>query len=510
LNDSLANAFSIECLQNEYSHIKSAFLTVNSSTGFSKDENPKENITASDEENNNIFHPPSPSLATVLSLSNLKLKPIRCKSKKIYKKKSRYRLSSIYNINPVAYDDCSSPIDLSIEYPHDESFISLDHNDSKDSGHSEETLNINTSSDSVLLKHDESSGLDTSITDSDTTVVNHSKHNRSKSLPETNTIFSTIGTMKNSNLFHQFDDDHELRSNRLNHFISQPNLYLGLPLRNEITNIPHSPTLDVDLIDIDDVSLFSDEEVSPTETTIDDNYDNYLRRSKMNLIQDLSLIEKSKLHDSILSTKPNRIPESSKFHNPISTIKISNPTVEPTIENLDTGTIHCKGIKRVSFDLKEDPKQLLSDMITRNNENLMHLASEPMSLSPKPSLIDIFNLTLSSPSSSNSSNLRTPTRRHSSTEDWTNNLLHFINPKDETPEKIRELKMKPKSKPITADNDVQLKRKPIRIPGSHSRLTIGPGNTRIINHGISSPFRKPISSKISHASLREALSQSMM
>src|SRR5699024_5991290 len=92
LNDDLANAFSMECLQNEYSHVKLAFQSVNSN-GFSIDKKSKVNINSNDEINN-IPDQPSPTLATVLSLSNLKLKPIRCKSKKIYKKKSRYRLSS--------------------------------------------------------------------------------------------------------------------------------------------------------------------------------------------------------------------------------------------------------------------------------------------------------------------------------------------------------------------------------------------------------------------------------
>lgn len=478
----------------------------------------------------------TPTLSNKLSLSNLKLKPIRCNNKKVYKKKSCYRLSSIYNINPIAYDELNSTDCFNSPTQNYDDFDNNDCNNHEDkhtpylqdlkydtpSRHSKRINDFDNIS--TEISHDDNNNFENYQDDSTVTTVdnnsclNPKSRNRSNSLPEANTssLFSSFALMKPSNIFSHYESQN-LRNTRLQHFISQRELR---PQTTDITDFNDVLLSSKNNIqDIDDISIFSDEEDQFENENQEFSFNSYLRQSRNNLLENFpNTPKKSSLHDSVLSKPTITVASSFKFNNPGKSIKLSTPTVEPTLANLDTGAIQMKDIKRKCSNIKDDPKIILNDFILRNNKTVQKYCPNdtPKSpkISPKPSLMDIlqFNSASSAKSEQIKSNTQ-PTRRHSasgSIDAWASNLLHLVNSsKEEIPQKIRELKAQSIIKPISVENNIQKKRKPIRIPGSQSRLIIELRNTKII-HGESSPFRRPVISKVRHTSLHEALSQSML
>lgn len=90
LNESFTNETTFLNLTKEYNYMLDTFRHHN------------ERFSTTVEENHQVVEPQQKKeLQAMLSISNLNLRPLRCKDRKVEKKKSRYRLSSAYTLNPV-------------------------------------------------------------------------------------------------------------------------------------------------------------------------------------------------------------------------------------------------------------------------------------------------------------------------------------------------------------------------------------------------------------------------
>lgn len=89
VNEYSTNLGSLDILHSEYDHLLSSFRRQNDWVQETSPSNSK--ATASQ---------PSASLRNMLSILNLELKPIKCRSTKVSKQKSKYRLSA-FNFNPI-------------------------------------------------------------------------------------------------------------------------------------------------------------------------------------------------------------------------------------------------------------------------------------------------------------------------------------------------------------------------------------------------------------------------
>ncbi|KAK6200018.1 uncharacterized protein RJT21DRAFT_38784 [Scheffersomyces amazonensis] len=544
-------------------------------------------------------------ISNKISVSNLQLKPIRCNSKKVYKRKSKYRLSGIFNVNPVSISTSNNNNNSTINSNNNTTSNTTTNSNSTSNSVPELVSSSSTNNSSLLnnsdldLDLDLNLNLDMGITnqlDTDTETIatlptspgsekfynynyNYNcnyKHHRSNSLPEANS----------SGLF-AFptppDNDEQLRINRLKHFISFGNLHdlhhspaLEEP-EPETASINLNSTIELDNLSIcSEVSTISPPTTMTTKHLQSDTFENYLRKSHIDLQQSFpNILRKSSSFDSFLSEAfeeppppPPPHPQTYRIHNPIENIHLSTSQFELATET--TEPIYSRKKKRVTFE-DDDPKRKLSDIILAN-ENIKKQMAAPPSPSPSPTSSSNSNSTPSTPTKSKSNSKSTnfsslfglslisPKRDPSTTSDGsttttTTNTIEFFgksltdslmnlvstptpptksksksNSKSNsnsngTPDKIRDLKRrsrqfdKSKSKSlsisISIPNDNQSKRLPIRIPkpngGAYSSsLTIGPNHTTIIHHGESSVFRKPVMSKVSHQSLREALSQSLL
>ncbi|ODV78795.1 uncharacterized protein CANTADRAFT_26732 [Suhomyces tanzawaensis NRRL Y-17324] len=367
---------------------------------------------------------------------------------------------------------------------------------------------------------------------------------RSNSLPETPAsanVFTRLGTMKHTNILSEFDTEiaeEKLRFHRLKHFITFGNLQEGdhfKHLHNDYSKSPTRPVVSAinldDHTDFDNLSMVSDiSDYSPerTDSAFEDgelnDFEKYLRGSRFDLNNAFPHLYKSNSQDSVFQAytrfpQPSA-PSSYKFHNPAENIQLSTSnTVMPTIEQIHFSSQRTSRERESSK--VEDPKKILSDVIMRNDQSIKKpTVSTPESSPSKLSKnsFSLFNFTLNSPKKQAAI---FPERRKSIdniSKSLTDSFLSLVNTSQSkshtsTPEKIRQLKIQAKeAKPIRIKSDYQVKRMPIRIPrndGCHSKLTIGPNHTKVINHGESSMFKKPLITKISHNSLREALSGSL-
>ncbi|KAI5958023.1 hypothetical protein KGF57_002831 [Candida theae] len=296
-----------------------------------------------------------PNLKKMISISNLQLKPMRCASsstaaptfpntittlsqpRSIQNKKSRYRLSSIYNINPVALDDndcinysntTSSLASASSSSPPSEDSDRMMKNSLSESV---ETIESQFSTHMSLNKHNElqndmtTTGDDDNDTkESDLTILPDQinaaasvpglhKHARSNSLPTT----SSIKSIDQIDLFKELDYSEDyLRFNRLKHFISISNLskrstkygtaeteeddiLFYQEFEKSLTPQQYFDNCDVSSV-ISDISYYSpekqqdethdevqerkDDTTGGDTTNLDfDTYSSFLRKSKLNL-----------------------------------------------------------------------------------------------------------------------------------------------------------------------------------------------------------------------------------
>ncbi|KAK6462605.1 hypothetical protein DFJ63DRAFT_313737 [Scheffersomyces coipomensis] len=623
-NDNVTNLTTFGNLAQEYKYLLQK-LSTNDYTMTSYEQIPRLNSMDVD------MVDVAPEVKHKVSLSNLQLKPIRCNSKKVYKKKSKYRLSGIFNINPIAYDDSSSFMIKNLENNLESSTNSSIQNtpiipqmrmststfeSSTMINNSDLDLNLHEGGDFKLnhnsndeddlnnnnVNHDTDTAATSPTLQGNDKMNLGTNHQRSSSLPEAHS--SGIFGFASSSLKSQEEDSDQLRINRLKHFISFGNLH-DLQMFDEVNEYQKSPTPSINLnspIDLDNLSICSDiSAFSPHNTNyrmlnnnnnnnnnnndknnnnnddddedqISDNFENYLRKSRIDLHEVFPhILKKSASFDSIFNSElfsdeeyyvkdvqqlpPTYLPAPSfvpsyKIHNPIENIQLSSSS---QLAALTKEAIYSRKKKRVTFE-DDDPKRTLSDIIL-GNENIkkqMQTPLPPVNEAPesplpttpsKSNFSSMFNFNLPSPSKNPF--MITPTKDQNNTpttntieligKSLTESFMNLVNtttvststpinkkpPKTKTitPEKIKQMKKKTKpGKSIAIPNDQQRKRMPIRIPsgggssgGNYaSSLTIGPNNTRIIQHGSSSVFRKPVMSRVSHQSLREALSQSLL
>lgn len=107
INDSVTSKTTLSNIALEFEFLRDQLLNNEKSDknmGFNIDDNCMEDTINTDEDSEEIERKLRPYLRTEPSISHLRLKPLRCPSKKISKKKSCYRLSSIYTLNPLITD----------------------------------------------------------------------------------------------------------------------------------------------------------------------------------------------------------------------------------------------------------------------------------------------------------------------------------------------------------------------------------------------------------------------
>lgn len=289
---------------------------------YEDEEEEKEDYFNEEESTSSTLEPPD--LKKMISISNLQLKPMRCalsssttapplQPRSIQKKKSRYRLSSIYNINPVALEEnailhsntTSSFASSSSSPPSEDSDRMMKNSLSQ----SFDTIESHFSNHTPLNKQDNlydvfSKEAEDEVTEilpnpSPASTTLH-KHARSNSLPT-----SSTKSIDQADLFKELDyQDDYLRFNRLRHFISISNL----PKRTKIGTTEEevgddlfyqefekslTPQQCLDNCDvcsvISDISYYSPEKQQDShgEENINnlefDTYSSFLRKSKLNL-----------------------------------------------------------------------------------------------------------------------------------------------------------------------------------------------------------------------------------
>lgn len=553
MNDDFTNKTSFENLSKEYKYLLEKYTNKNRNYVYHEDQ-PEEKKQIDQQTVS------TPGLKSAISISDLKLKPIRCLSSKISKKKSRYRLSHAYTLNPLLEDGASF---LPITEKEDDEVIGLAipqppnyHQDSLQTGSPGimESPNI---MDSTVIYQPRSFTNASLHPVNDVDTVSTSPPSQSQVRVKSNSLPATPITAQIDTLFRFTDFDEgcesreseleKLRTNRLRHFISYDH---GFTNNDMLKSSPKFyPVPDINHLDIDSISAYSDfsyhspdsdkkpsEESEQKKLGSDDDFDDfkrYLRRSRVDLNRVLPLtpIKKSNSHDSMFSSRRNTF----QFHNPITSVLVApkqhfiQPTIEAIYSNKDSGSHSLKA---------ESSSKLLSQVISQN---------DPPSISSTPTKksttsFKIFNI-LHSPSKSLSTSCAlteefddsASRRRNSLGKSLTENFRMLVNnnhqltpvgslpssmlykPKPSPPPKIKRLKNRNKLEPITMKNTMQNQRLPPPIDyrgprkdGYHSKLTIGPHKTKIIDHGDSSVFKKPLVSKVSHNSLREALSESFL
>ncbi|RLV92533.1 hypothetical protein JA1_003105 [Spathaspora sp. JA1] len=281
-----------------------------------------------------------PDVKKMISISNLKLKPIRCTSNTkslIQKKKSRYRLSAIYNINPIAYEEStseSSTTDTSFNIPSTPPPVFHNPEPSTPptriiSSGGESTSTYESSN---LMQADEGAHHDATAS-SVSSASPISKPRRVKSMDE---------TIDPENIFKEFNCDQDvLRFNRLKHFIS-------------LNHLPSAPTHEdintsIDYDNYDVVSVCSDMSYysPPTQNTEHilsvDDFSKFLRSSRVELNKD------------IRTAFPHLVPDShTKFHNPSEHIHRGTPTLS-TIS---------KDVVKTKYQHKQASRDLLNQVIS--------------------------------------------------------------------------------------------------------------------------------------------------
>lgn len=486
-------------------------------------------------------HSNPPDLKKMISISNLKLKPMRCTSATsptISKKKSRYRLSSIYNINPIAYEESTMETSVATsstssgEHTITSDSHEVDHSRMQNSvTYSYETLDSHIMNGTTDL-HGNMTPVKISPEDTETPLneVKATTRGRSNSLP---TISTKDNSVPDNDILKEFDcEDDILRLNRLKHFISVSNLpgkhyydhdyqddtgsdynhkddvffdeiYTQSPTPQARRNNINDGNYDVVSI-VSDFSYYSPEkqEHQLLGTDNDDIFDyndfsDFLRKSRLDLNKDLQ-----QAFPHLMPAPQVKETQRYKFHNPIEK--------QLTSSMISTATLDVQA------------SAILNNKIDPNNNKL--------SYRPGATSTSITNSAFASSSPSASSilhsymqNPKTTTQQsNESTHSFSFNdgffkLYHSISdtPKKTsiTPPKIKELKKSKmiKSNPILIPNEAQLKRiPPSRTDGSVSKLIIGSNQTKTIRHGDGSIFKNPVAKSYDYSALRDALASSIL
>lgn len=469
LNQLYTNETSLDNLEKEYSYLLSSFGHHNV-RHFAQEE----------------VKPPSENreLKNMLSISNLDLKPIRCRSSKVSKQKSRYRLSAAYTLNPLQ----ENPVRNFSKSSHETEYSSL-----------MEQISHNSSSTSM--------GNDDTVAHSmDTSPIN----------------------MDHSDSLEDTFDNHETpkRENRLFTFGGMS------PVNLNSVNLDELEEYEFDLSD-----------TSPTSSNDDfDNFHKFLRQSRVDLQTAFPApLKKAVSAESVFSAVqiPTQPPAPPKFHNPalMLTAHAKETINMPTVETIYSSSIKSNNsvdIPKSMANFREHSRRLLHEVLADIPES----PTRHMPITPKRksnfTLFNLLNSPMGSPSGFSQQSQTNPKEgaRRGSIDMMSKSLASgFMNLVGSSqslktdgpvthkavqfspPEKIKKLK-KGIRDPIEIRNELHNKRLPPHERnlqnGSHSSLTIGPGNRKIINHGESSIFKRPTVRRMSQQLLDEALSDSII
>lgn len=453
LNQMYTNETSLGNLRKEYSYLLSSFSHLNM-----RHLNPAPVVEPVDGE--------ARTLKNVISISNLELKPIRCRNAKVTKQKSRYRLSAAYTLNPLRGNSSRNVLKSS----HDTNYSSL--MDSKGFDSSE------TSMDQLLSK---SIHLDANNYTDDL-------ENTPDILPKAERLltFGALGPVDmnivNLDELEEYDfnlsDMSPSSSEELDNFhkyLRQSRVDLRTafpaPLQKSTShesvfsdaNIPTAPP--TAKFHNPAIMLTSHAKESINQPTVEAIYSSSIKSGSFDVLPGLSNFRE---HSKRLlnEVRPMDIPESPTKHKPVTPRRNSNFTI---FNLLNSPMGSPRGIRTLSAPA-EDNRKGNKDLVSKS------FASGFMSLVAK--------------------SVEQPKNVKS---------VHFS-----PPEKIKKLK-KGIRDPIEVRNDVQSKRLPPNERklhnGSHSSLTIGPDKRKIINHGESSIFKQPTVISLNQLRLQKALNE---
>lgn len=446
------------------------------------------------------------ALQSKLSISNLELKPLRCKDARVLKQKSRYRLSAAYTLNPVqeVRNVLSSSRDTY------ESSV-MDHlSDPDTSAYTEEESVEQSLANAHLTKGEKDGrgiGAETTERGNKGTAESENRTDLPPALPET-PLHSNVGRAANENSR------------------GSPAGFGALDIR----------TFDLALLEDYNVTLLAspgsltsldNSAGSPPRLDEIDNFHRYLRQSRVDLqaaIQHLPLL-RSRSHESIFLDAehqeelyaPPRI-AAPRFHNPTDRIVAAAskgaPALPPTVEAVYLSSFEqplALG-EAAHPDFKTLSRKLLSPLdppVTpqKNNFGLFSYLSSPTRNAHRAEEGDCGRRGSTEFGKSLALSFRSLVTIKS-------DVLPVVRAKQSPPEKIKQMRRGIRD-PITGRNDSISKRLPPQSlerqlrNGGHSSLTIGPNKTRIINHGQELIFKKPTVRRMSLSLLREALSDSI-
>lgn len=565
LNQHYTNETSLDNLNREYSYLLSSFGHFNVHHLAEEVQPPSENK----------------ELKNMLSISNLALKPLRCRTTKMTKQKSRYRLSSAYTLNPVqegaVRDFLKSSYDTNVSSVMDrdtttssESTVGPDTSGECFAKEKKKGINENSEAGPYAQGDHIERGFhvqeygqeETKLDQNANPHMSYDEREREKvsgtRIPGTNTVYSQgfntqamYGALSHeSSYINDTNYQHELKYNSGSEDISAlenntfafktqdiPAEYLDFhyPGTGDDT-FKASPQLaqaplafadmspvNLDSLDLDEMDDFdlSNSDCSPSS---DLDFRLFLRQSRVDLRTAFPApLQKSRSHDSVFSGVPLAPPL--KFHNPALMLARVKKTVnEPTVEATYSNSYNASPFEVMGSNFKERSRRLLED-VTRD------LPESPTKLKPitprRKSNFTIFNL-LNSPMGSPSGMEIHKEPQHRGSIDLGKSLAGLLSlvgsktpvtPTSHTavhfspPEKIKKLR-KDINEPIAIQSEVHHKRLPpperhLRN-GSHSSLTIGPGNQKIISHGESSIFKRPAVNRLNRQLLASALSESII
>lgn len=438
LNELITTETTLDNLQLEHTHLMATFGQQNG-------------IPTGPEE-------PKP-LKNMLSISNLALKPIRCRNTKVAKQKSRYRLSAAYTLNPLQSFPMRNLLESSAQTEH-----------------------------SSIMEHGESTETDASQTSQSPNGTLTGEYNAS--------LHSTGN----------YDD------------FALDNLPLlqKRPLDFDAVNLDNIAQQDFDL---DSVSSGS----SPLRSSDIESFDNFhrfLRQSRVDLRSAFPApLERSISHESVFSALqlPTQ-PPPTKFHNPADSIACNKQVVsQPTVETIHSQFDNSFGFKEHSRKLLDrKPQPVTPKKGTHGLFSLMNsplgsprgFTSTPVTAVSIPSSdrrnsIDFFSKSLTSGLLSLVGN--------TSTTPQPREVITAVKPSP--PAKIKKLQKDVKN-PIAVKNEINSKRLPPPERKSrnvsHSLLTVGPNKTKVIDHGDYSIFKRPAIRRMSQVLLRDALNESIL
>lgn len=454
-NQSYTNETSLDNLSREYHHLLSSFGHQNVCHLVQREVRPPAENKA---------------LKNMLLISNLELKPIRCRSTKVSKQKSRYRLSAAYTLNPLtgapardflksSQETVSTLMEVCERSERADSLVtslenSMEHIEQRD-------------------RKPERAGMNSETTEQ-----------RSQDLPEKLFIFRAMSPVNLS-------------------------------------------TVNLDDLEEYDFSLSDNSPISSEDM---DNFHKYLRQSRVDLRSAFPApLIKSTLHDSVFSVHiPEQKPQPVKFHNPALMLSHAKEAVnQPTAEHIYSSSVksgpvilsataainilpvsnfreHSQKLLSVLQEIPESPTK--SKPITprrKSNFTLFNLLNSPMG-SPSG-----FSIVKEEPSAGRRGSMDMVGKS------LTSGLMSLVGNKPADPERRNSVQGPPRQRkkgirdPIEYRAEAQHKRMPVKLNGCHSSLTIL-GKQKVINHGDASIFKRPTVRRMSQRLLHEALTESLL